>query len=91
MKKLTTLYRCTGKSFTSSTQLGPVAQSVTCLATDARLTVDPGVASEDPDEMPHSRRIVVSNKRKYVHEALVNCLFKLVQEKVLVGELTVLT
>ena len=37
----------------------------------------------------HSRRIVVSYKRKYVHEVLVNCLFKLAQEKVYLGELTV--
>ena len=29
----------------------------------------------------HSRRIVVSYKPKYVHEVLVNCLFKLAQEK----------
>ena len=29
----------------------------------------------------NSRRIVVSYKRKYVHEVLVNCLFKLAQEK----------
>ena len=29
----------------------------------------------------HSRRIVVSYKRRYVHEVLVNCLFKLAQEK----------
>ena len=28
----------------------------------------------------HSRRIVVSYKRKYAHEVLVNCLFKLVQK-----------
>ena len=33
----------------------------------------------------HSRRVVVSYKRKYVHEVLVNCLFKLVQEKVWLG------
>ena len=37
----------------------------------------------------HSRRVVVSYKRKYVHELLVNCLFKLAQEKVWLGELTV--
>ena len=37
----------------------------------------------------HSRRIVVSYKRKYVHEVLVNRLFKLAQEKVWLGELTV--
>ena len=29
----------------------------------------------------HLRRAVVSNKRKYVHKILVNCLFKLAQEK----------
>ena len=29
----------------------------------------------------HSRRVVVSNKRKYVHKVLVNRLFKLAQEK----------
>ena len=28
-----------------------------------------------------SRRVVISYKRKYVHEVLVNCLFKLPQEK----------
>ena len=28
-----------------------------------------------------SRKIVVSYKRKYVHEVLVNCLVKLAQEK----------
>ena len=38
----------------------------------------------------HSRRVDVSYKRKYVHKILVNCLFKLAQEKVWLGELTVL-
>ena len=38
-----------------------------------------------------SRRVVVSCKRKYVHKVLVNCLVKLAQEKVWLGELTVLT
>ena len=33
---------------TSLKQLGRVAQSVTCLATDACLTADPGVASSIP-------------------------------------------
>ena len=37
----------------------------------------------------HSRRVVVSYKRKYVHELLVNRLFKPAQEKVWSGELTV--
>ena len=38
-----------------------------------------------------SRRVVVSYKRKYVHKVLVNCLFKLAQEEVVIGELTILT
>ena len=82
---------------------GRVAQSVTCLATDACLTADPGVASSIPARshsfveidheislpLIHSRRVVVSNKRKYVHKLLVNGLFKPAQEKVWLGELTV--
>ena len=88
---------------------GRVAQSVTCLATDACLTADPGVASSIParshtfveidheiistsfSSLPliHSRRVVVSYKRKYVHKLLVNRLFKPAQEKVWLGELTV--
>ena len=36
-----------------------------------------------------SRRVVVSYKRKYVYEVLVNCLVKLAQEKVWLGELIV--
>ena len=91
---------------------GRVAQSVTCLATDASLTADPGVASSIPARshtfveidheiistvilsfsflrLSHSRGVVVSYKRKYVHEVLVNYLFKLAQEKVWLGELTV--
>ena len=75
---------------------GCVAQSVTCLATDACLTAEPGVASSIPvrshtfAEIDHeiistvisslpviySRRVIVSYKRKYVHELLVNRLFK---------------
>ena len=82
---------------------GRVAQSVTRLATDASLPADPGVASSVPvrshtlveidHEMIstaiHSRRVVVSYKRKYVHELLVNRLFKPTQENVWLGELTV--
>ena len=81
---------------------GRVAQSVTCLATDACLTADPGVASLIPVrshtfvEIDHeiistiySRRVFVSYKLKYVHELLVNRLFKPAQEKVWLGELTV--
>ena len=88
---------------------GRVAQSVTCLATDACLTADPVVASSIPVRshtfveidleiistvilLPSAdlfRRVVVSYKRKYVHELLVNRLFKPAQEKVWLGELTV--
>ena len=35
------------------------------------------------------KKVVVRYKRKYVHELLVNRLFKPVQEKVWLGELTV--
>ena len=86
-----------------------VAQLVTCLATDACLTADPGVASSIPVRshtfveidhemistaillllLIHSRMVVVSYKRKYVHELLVNRLFKPAQEKLWLGELTV--
>ena len=38
--------------------------------------------------MNHSIRVVVSYERKYVHEVLVNHLFKLAPEKVWLGELT---
>ena len=80
---------------------GRVAQSVTCLPTDASLTADPGVAISIPARchtfveidyemistvVNHSRRIVVNYKRKYVHEVLFNCLFKLAQETVWLSE-----
>ena len=42
-----------------------------------------------PFPLNHSRRVVVSYMRKYLHEVLVNCLLKLAQEKVWLGELTV--
>ena len=35
------------------------------------------------------KKVVVSYKRKYVHELLVNRLFKPAQEKVWLGELTI--
>ena len=38
-----------------------------------------------------SRRVVVNYKLKYVHEVVVICLVKVVQEKVLFGELTIPT
>ena len=89
---------------------GRVAQSVRCLATDASLTANPGVANSIPArshtflEIDHQmismvillpsadsfKKGFVSYKRKYVHEVLVNGLFKLAQEKVWLGELTVL-
>ena len=85
--------------------------SVMCLATDACLTVDPGVASSilarshifvEIDReiismvwsfsclpLNCSKRVVVCYKQKYVHEVLVNHLFKLALEKVWLDELTV--
>ena len=35
-----------------------------------------------------SRRVIVSYKGKYLHEVLVNCLVKLAQEKVWLGDQT---
>ena len=81
---------------------GRVAQSLTCLATDACLTAYPGVASSIPVrshtfvEIDHemiSTVILLPSAdsfkkgccqlcRKYVHELLVNRLFKPAQEKV---------
>ena len=95
--------------YQQTTKVTRVAQSVTCLATDASLTADPGVASSIPARshtfVEIDREIIstvillpsaesfkkgfVSYKRKYEHEVLVNCLFKLAQEKVWLGELTV--
>ena len=88
---------------------GRIVQWVTCLATDASLTADPGVPSLIP-AWSHTfieidREIIstvillpaaesfkkdfVSYKLKYMHEVLVNCVFKLAQEKVWLGELNV--
>ena len=77
---------------------GRVAQSVTCLATDACLTADPGVVSSIPARshtfveidhemistvilLPSADSFKKGYKRKYVHELLVNRLFKPAQEK----------
>ena len=84
---------------------GRVAQSITCLATDASMTADPGVASSIPalsynfmeidHEMIATVFLLPSTKSlkkgccKYVHGVLVNCVFKLAQKKVWLGELTV--
>ena len=103
-------YIAQGRTINGAYKPGRVAQLVTCLATDACLTEDSGVASLIPvrshtfveilhemillwsfSSLPliHSRMAVVSYKRKYVHELLVNRLFKPAQEKVWLGELTV--
>ena len=74
---------------------GRVAQSVTCLATDPGVASSIPVRSYTFVEIDHeiistaffsllliySRRVVVSYKRKYVLEILVNRLFKPAQEK----------
>ena len=89
---------CTTNRIAITTSL---SQLVTCLATDASLTADPGVVSSIPArshtfiEIDHEiskvillpsaesfKKSVVSYKQKYVHEVLVNCLFKLAQDKV---------
>ena len=83
---------------------GHVAQSVTCLASDSGVVSLIPAHSHTLVEIDYeiiskaillpsadSRRVVVSYKPKYVHGVLVNCLFKLAQEKVWLGELTVLT
>ena len=88
---------------------GRVAQSVTCLVTDAKLTADPGVASSIPArfhtfvEIDHeiiSTVILLPSAESFMKgccqlqakvcaRLLVNCLFKLAQKKVWLGELTV--
>ena len=80
---------------------GRVAQSVTCLVTDAKLTADPGVASSIPArshtfvEIDHEIISTVNFlpsaesfmkgccqlQAKVCARLLVNCLFKLAQEK----------
>ena len=49
------------------------------------------ISTAIPLPSPDSRRVVVSYKKKYVHEVLVNFLVKLAQEKVWIGDLTVQT
>ena len=85
----------------NSNILGRVAQSVTCLVTDAKLTADPGVASSIPArshtfvEIDHeiiSTVILLPSAESFMKgccqlqakvcaRLLVNCLFKLAQEK----------
>ena len=80
---------------------GRVAQSVTCLVTDAKLTADPGVASSIPARshtfveidreiistfiLPPSAESFMKGccqlQAKVCARLLVNCLFKLAQEK----------
>ena len=80
---------------------GRVAQSVTCLVTDAKLTADPGVTSSIPArshtfvEIDHeiiSTVILLPSAESFMKgccqlqakvcaRLLVNCLFKLAQEK----------
>ena len=44
--------------------------------------IDHGIISFSSFQLNHSRRVAVPYKHKYAHEVLVNCLFKLAQEKV---------
>ena len=84
---------------------GRVAQSVTCLTTDASQTADPGVASSilarsctfvEIDHEIISTVILLPSAESIkevllsvISESMVNCLFKLVEEKVWLGEPTV--
>ena len=88
-------------SFENNLVPGRVAQSVTCLVTDAKLTAEPGVASSIPAwshpfvEIDHeliSRVILLPSAESFMKgccqlqakvcaRLLVNCLFKLAQEK----------
>ena len=82
---------------------GRVAQSVTCLATDpgvaSLIPARPHTFVEIDHEIISSVILLPSAesfktgchsyKRKYVHKVLIYCLFKLAQEKVWLGELTV--
>ena len=74
--------------------LGRVAQSVKCLTADPGVASSIPARSHSFLEIDHeiipmaillpfadSRRVVVSHKRKYVHEVLVNYLVNLAQEK----------
>ena len=78
--------------------LGPVEQSVASPTADPGVSSLMLALSYTFEEIDHeiistvillssadSRRFVVSYKRMYVHEVLVNCLVKLAQEKVLTG------
>ena len=89
------------KNSTKISGPGRVAQSVTCLVTDAKLTADPGVASSIParshtfveiDQEIISTVILLPSaesvmkgfcqlQAKVFARLLVNCLFKLAQEK----------
>ena len=87
------------------------AKSITCLATDASLTADPGVTSllpprfhtfVDIDHEIISTVILLPSAESFKKgccqlqakvcaqsTGMVNCLFKLAQEKVWLGELTI--
>ena len=73
---------------------GGMSQLVTCLTVDPGVVSLISAQSHAFAEIDHeilstaillpsadSRRVVVSYKRKYVHEVLVNCLVMLAQEK----------
>ena len=70
----------------------PTADTCTCLAANSGVASSIPARSHTFAEIDHeiistaillpsadSRRVVVSYKRKYVHEVLVNCLVKLAQ------------
>ena len=87
-------FSCFRSRSTLNKESGRTAQSVTCLTADPGVASSIPAQSHTFVEIDHeiismaillpstdSRRVVVSYKRKYVHEVLVNSLVKLAHEK----------
>ena len=83
---------------------GHVVQPVMCLTADPGVASLITGRSDTLVEIDHeiistailfpstdSRRVFVSYKQKYVHKVMVNCLVKLTQKKVWLGDLTNMT
>ena len=91
--QLIRIHTCKSNHPLGESSPGCIAQSETCLVANMCLTADPGVASSILPRWRHeiistfilpsadSRR-VISYKRKFVHEVLVNCLVRFAQKKV---------
>ena len=73
-------------SLLSSPSKGPRVRSRLDPILSWRLIMEQFLRSFSSLPLNHSRMVVVSYKRKYAHEVLVNRLFKPAQEKVWLGE-----